>query len=65
MVRTTLAASLALGVAVGSASAQSCYSNGMYWGDEVGARQHIYNACNGYNGQKGALQDVCHTVIFD
>lgn len=42
-----------------SVAAEGCYTGGEPFGDALAAvKQHIYNMCHGYSGNRGALQDV-------
>ncbi|KAI5361017.1 hypothetical protein Slin15195_G089270 [Septoria linicola] len=42
-----------------SVAAEGCYTGGEPFGDALAAvKQHIYNMCHGYSGNRGALQDT-------
>lgn len=50
---TTLVALLGVGIDTVSAG---CYTSGDVWQDRDAARQHVENACRGYDGHQGAFQ---------
>ncbi|KAF4969165.1 hypothetical protein FSARC_3541 [Fusarium sarcochroum] len=46
-----------IGVYINPASAE-CFGSGDEWQDREAARQHVVNACRGYDGNTGAFQGV-------
>ena len=39
-----------------SGAAAECFFSGVPWFNDAEAKQHVINACKGYNGNRGAYQ---------